>query len=113
MVFFGSGFIDTNHNGSCLWASGTCFFCRGATVAADDEDLFRGVVKHRYDIQWKMFFFGWEFTATAYNGFHWRGIHRSNKQWNTCLRLRMHGYMVQWDMLLWLFFFTATNYNGA
>ena len=79
--------------------SGTCFLCRGSTIAFDDEYLFRGVVKHRYDIQWKIFFFGWEFTTTAYNGFHWRGIHRSSKQWNTDLRLRMHGYIIQWDMI--------------
>ena len=79
--------------------NGTCFFCRESTVAADDEHLFRGVGNHRYDIQWVMFFFGWEFTATAYNGIHWRGIHRSNKQWNTFLRLRMHGYSTKWDMI--------------
>ena len=87
--------IASTHNG-------TCFFCRESTVAADDEHLFRGVGNHRYDIQWIMFFFGWEFTATAYNGIHWRGIHRSNKQRNTFLRLRMHGYSTKWDMISWV-----------
>ena len=88
--------------------NGTRFFCRESTVAADDEHLFRGVGNHRYDIQWIMFFFGWEFTATAYNGIHWRGIHRSDKQWNMFLRLRMHGYITEWDRISFGWAFVAT-----